>query len=71
MRRNGGIKSLIHRLPPSDRGKSPTEEDSRIIPNHQSMVGHKLLIMQKNRAIHEQARNNPALGIMPLIPNSE
>jgi hypothetical protein len=35
IRRNGGVTSLIHRLPPSDRVRSPTEEHSRIIPNHQ------------------------------------
>jgi hypothetical protein len=65
LRRNAGVTSLIHRLPPSDRVKSPTEEHSRIIPNHQSMVGHNLLMMNENEVIPRPARNNPVLGIMP------
>src|SRR5262249_55005647 len=36
----------------------------RIIPNHQSMVSHNLLIMNEGKVIPRWARNNPALGIM-------
>ena len=35
------------------------------------MVRHNLLMMNENKVTPRRSRNNPALGIMPLIPSSE
>src|SRR5229473_1427597 len=54
------------------RVKSPARDDSPIMPNHQPSA--LVLIIEVKRVLAydcRRTRNNPGLGIMTLIPNSE
>jgi hypothetical protein len=64
--------SLIHGHPPSGLSKIPDRgEQPYIMPSELSVAARNFLIMNENQVRPKRPRNNPALGIMALIPSSE
>ena len=70
--RRRAIIGIGHHSSPLSRGKSPVREDGRIMPSRQRSTPIQTIEINRKSSDRRQiARNNPALGIMTLIPNSE
>src|SRR5271166_779600 len=70
-RRHRATVGVDHHLSPLSRGKSSVAEDSRIMPSRQRSTSIQAFQIKRISSDRCQiARNNPALGIMPLMPSS-